>query len=146
MEKKKKLRDMHWEDYGISKNRHQELKAFCLQYEEKKNKIKYGIKTVNYTGMPRTSHSGSIVERQAIENQRYEQDCYMIEQAAVKANPEIWKYLLKSVTLGLPYEFLEFDEELGRITVGKTDFYGYRKLFFYYLDRLRIGDKWSEVS
>lgn len=28
----KRLRDMTWEDYGISKHRYQELKASCLQY------------------------------------------------------------------------------------------------------------------
>lgn len=28
----KRLRDMTWEDYGISKNRYDELRAFCLQY------------------------------------------------------------------------------------------------------------------
>ena len=28
---KKRLRDMTWDDYGISRNRYKELKAFCQQ-------------------------------------------------------------------------------------------------------------------
>ena len=38
LEKKKRLRDMTWDDYGISRHRYQELKAFCLQYYEKRGK------------------------------------------------------------------------------------------------------------
>ena len=37
---------------------------------------------------------------------------------------------LKSVTDDLSYEYLEFDDTLGRIPVGKTDFYGYRRKFY----------------
>ena len=137
----KRLRDMNWNDYGISKNRYKELKAFCLQYDEKKSKIRYGISGGQSDGLPRAHSVESQVERQAIENNIYKQDCAMIEEAAIKANPGIWKYILKSVTLGLPYEFVEYDDELGRITVGKTDFYAYRKLFYYFLHQLKIGDK-----
>lgn len=143
--KKKRLRDMNWEDYGISKNRYRELKAFCLQYDEKKSKIRYGITAAQNDGQPRSHSTGSQTEAQAIENDTYKRDCAMIEEAAVRANPCIWKYILKSVTLGLPYEFVEYDEELGRIAVGKTDFYGYRKLFFHYLNRIKIGDKLSDI-
>lgn len=146
MNKGKRLRDMNWDDYGISKNRYKELKAFCLQYDEKKSKIKYGISAMQYDGQPKVHSTGSQVEMQAIENSVYKRDCEMIEEAAIRANPGIWKYILKSVTLGLTYEFVEYDEELGRITVGKTDFYGYRKLFYHYLNRLKIGDKLKEVT
>ena len=97
----KRLRDMTWDDYGISKNRYKELKAFCLQYDEKKSKIKYGISAVRYDGQPKSHNTKSQVEEQAIENSIYKKDCAMIEEAAIRANPEIWKYILKSVTLGL---------------------------------------------
>ena len=40
-------------------------------------------------------------------------DCKMIEEAARES-----------------YEYLEFDDTLGRIPVGKTDFYGYRRKFY----------------
>lgn len=79
----KRLRDMTWEDYGISKNRYKELKAFCLQYDEKKSKIKYGISAMQYDGQPKAHNTGSQVENQAIENDIYKRDCAMIEEAAI---------------------------------------------------------------
>lgn len=145
LEKNKRLRDMTWDDYGISKYRYQELKAFCLQYEEKKNKIKYGLSSMNHDG---TSGSGGIskpTEQQAINNEQYKRDCLMIEEAAVRANPGIWKYILKSVTLGLPYEFIEYDDKLGRIPVGKTEFYAVRRKFYHCLDLLKSGDKLTDI-
>lgn len=136
----KRLRDMTWNDYGISKNRYKELKAFCMQYNEKKNKIQYGMNSSVRDGMPRGSRStNSPVEQQAIENTMYLRDIRMIEEAAVKTNPVIWKYILKSVTEDLSYEFVMYDKEQGKIPVGKTEFYAYRKLFYYYLDKIKLG-------
>lgn len=137
---KKRLRDMTWEDYGISKNRYKELKAFCLQYEEKKKKIQYGLHSAVQDGMPKGSLSiESQVEKQAIENVAYIKDIRMIEEAAVKTNPVIWKYILKSVTEDLSYELIMYDKEYGRIPEGKTEFYGYRRLFYHNLDKLKMG-------
>lgn len=140
MGNKKRLRDMTWEDYGISKYRYKELKAFCQQYDEKKNKIQYGLPSAKQDGMPRGSGPvGSPVEQQAIENTLYMRDIRMIEEAAVQTNPAIWKYILKSVTQDLSYEFVMYDAELGRISVGQTEFYAYRKLFYHYLNKLKLG-------
>lgn len=134
---KKRLRDMTWDDYGISKHRYQELKAFCLQYEEKKNKIRYGLSSVKNDGAPAGGGVGRPTERQAIDNEQYKRDCIMIEEAAVRADPGIWKYILKSVTLGLPYEFVEYDEEQGKIPMCRSDFYGTRRKFYAILDKLK---------
>ena len=139
----KRLRDMTWDDYGISKHRYQELKAFCLQYDEKKSKISRGISGTGYDGMPKGNYKGNPLETQAIRNVMYQKDCEMIEQAAVRANPGIWKYILKSVTLGLPYEFIEYDEELGRIPMCRRDFYGTRKKFYAILNELKLDHKLS---
>lgn len=135
----KRLRDMTWDDYGISKHRYQELKAFCLQYEEKKNKIRYGLSSVQNDGAPAGGGVGRPTERQAIDNEQYKKDCLMIEEAAVRANPGIWKYILKSVTLGLPYEFVEYDSEQGKIPMCRSDFYGTRRKFYAILNELKIG-------
>lgn len=146
---KKRLRDMTWDDYGISKNRYRELKAFCLQYDEKKSEIQYGTSGSSSAWENVASRMGFVgkpVENQAVKNELYAKDCRMIEEAAIRADPGIWKYILRSVTQDLPYEFVEYDEELGRITVGKTDFYSYRRLFYFYLHRLKIGDKLNVVS
>lgn len=145
MEKKKRLRDMTWEDYGISKNRYKELKAFCLQYEEKKSKIKYDLSATQYDGQPKAHSIRSQVENQAIENEIYKKDCAMIEEAAIRANPEIWRYIVKSVTLGLTYEFIEYDEEQGKIPMCRSDFYGTRKKFYGILNQLKLEHKLNDI-
>lgn len=140
----KRLRDMTWEDYGISKNRYAELKAFCLQYEEKKSKIKYGISAAQYDGQPKAHSTGSQTEKQAIDNMHYAKDCAMIEEAAIRANPEIWRYIVKSVTLGLSYEFIEYDNEQGKIPMCRRDFYGTRKKFYAILNEMKLDHKLTD--
>lgn len=142
----KRLRDMTWEDYGISKNRYAELKAFCLQYEEKKSKISRGIGAMCYDGMPKSNYKENSLETKAIRNVMYQEDCEMIEQAAIATSAEIYQYIIKSVTNDLSYRFIEYDEKLGRIPVGKTEFYAMRRLFYYYLDNLKSGDKINLLS
>lgn len=140
----KRLRDMTWEDYGISKNRYAELKAFCLQYGEKKSKIKYGISAAQYDGQPKAHNTGSQTERQAMDNVIYMKDCAMIEEAAIRANPEIWRYIVKSVTLGLSYEFVEYDNEQGKIPMCRRDFYGTRKKFYAILNEMKLDHKLTD--
>lgn len=146
MKKEKRLRDMSWEDYGISKNRYKELKAFCLQYEEKKNKIQYGINASRQDGMPGGSRSTkSPVEQQAIDNEIYLKDIRMIEEAAVRADPGIWKYILKSVTKDLPYKYIEHYEGMGKIPMCEKDFYGTRRKFYKILDELKMDHKLTDI-
>lgn len=140
----KRLRDMTWEDYGISKNRYAELKAFCLQYGEKKSKIKYGISAAQYDGQPKAHSTESQTERQAMDNVIYTKDCAMIEEAAIRANPEIWRYIVKSVTLGLSYEFIEYDNEQGKISMCRCDFYGTRRKFFAILNEIKLEHKLTD--
>lgn len=137
----KRLRDMTWEDYGISKDRYDELRAFCLQYEEKKSKISRGVGAMNYDGMPKSNYKENSLEAKAIRNVMYQKDCEMIEQAAIAASEEIYPYIIKSVTNDLSYRFIEYDENLGRIPMGKTEFYATRRKFYYFLDALKSGDK-----
>lgn len=145
-EKKKRLRDMTWDDYGISRNRYKELQAFCLQYDEKKSKINRGVNAVTNDGMPKGNFKKNTLEMNAIRNVIYQRDCEMIEQAAVAASSEIYPYIIKSVTNDLSFPYIEYDEKLGRISVGKTEFYGYRRLFYHYLDLIKSGDKLDLLS
>lgn len=143
---KKRLRDMTWDDYGISKNRYKELKAFCLQYDEKKSRIQYGAgksPAIGECASPNSGFKESPVERQAIQNSVYLRDIHMIEEAAIMADPSIWKYLLRSATRGLSYEYIEYDDELGKIPMCRKDFYGVRKLFFSILNEIQMDHKWS---
>ena len=145
-EKKKRLRNMTWDDYGISRNRYKELQAFCLQYDEKKSKINRGVNAVANDGMPKGNFKKNTLEMNAIRNVIYQRDCEMIEQAAVAASSEIYPYIIKSVTNDLSFPYIEYDEKLGRIPAGKTEFYGYRRLFYHYLDLIKSGDKLDLLS
>lgn len=136
---KRSARNKSWEDYGISRNRYNELKAFCLQYDEKKSKISRLKAQGGNDGQPRGNHTGKPTEEMAIRNVTYQKDCEMIEQAAIEASDDIYPYIIKSVTNDLSYHFVEYDEKLGRIPVGKTDFYAIRRLFYHKLDKKKLG-------
>ena len=128
----KALRNMSYEDYGISKERYLELKNFCLQYDQKKEKIRYdGSSAIRYDGMPHAQNTGNPTEREAIRNIMNRRDCEMIEQAAMETSAVLYPYILLSVSTGLPYEYL------GNVPICDKDFYGYRRLFFHHLDLKR---------
>lgn len=57
-----------------------------------------------------------------------------VRQAAYQTSSEIAEYLIKSVTKNKSYEKVEFDGDLGRICVCRTDFYGYRRMFYHLFD------------
>jgi hypothetical protein len=65
------------EKYGISKAAYEELRGFCLQYEEKKQKIKMGC--------------GELEEK-------YLKDIETIEEAAKETDDFLAPFIIKSVT------------------------------------------------
>ncbi|MBQ9701352.1 MAG: hypothetical protein IJV71_12120 [Lachnospiraceae bacterium] len=131
----KRLRDKSWEDYSISKYRYQELKNFCLQYKEKLEKIQYGLSAYHMDGNGGGAGQSDPTSQSALIHAIYKKDVDMIEHSAVEANPDIYMYILRSVTEDKSYEEIEYDETYGRIPCGKTDFYAYRRLFFSILDQ-----------
>ncbi len=58
----------------------------------------------------------------------------MVFSAALAADRMAAGHIILSVTKKFSYEKLEFHERLGRCPLGRTDFYGTRRLFFHYLD------------
>lgn len=58
----------------------------------------------------------------------------LVLAAAIKANRQAADHIILSVTRSIPFDFLEFHEKLGRCSLGRSDFYGVRRLFFHYLD------------
>ena len=58
----------------------------------------------------------------------------VVLSAARRADERTAGHIVLSVKRSLSYEHIEFDERLGRCTLGRTDFYGVRRLFFHYLD------------
>lgn len=45
-------------------------------------------------------------------------------------------WIILSVTKSKSYDLIEFDYKLGRIPVGRSDFYGFRRKFYHNLDML----------
>lgn len=125
-------RDMKLSDYNISRAKYNELKYFCMQYEEKKREIhnSYGLGAVVSDGMPKGNLPGNAVERVAIRNAMLQKDVEMIEQTAIEADPDIYDWLIKSVASGVPYEYMD-------VPLSRTKFYDSRRYFFYLLAQKR---------
>lgn len=43
-------------------------------------------------------------------------------------------WIILSVTKSKSYDLIEFNSELGRVPVGRSDFYGFRRKFYHNLD------------
>ncbi len=127
-------RDLKLDEYGISKYAYEELKAFCLQYPEKKRKIgdlHNPLRAMNYDGMPHGSGVGEPTARAAELAAILSHDCEMIEQAAIEADSAIYQEILKNVTRhGVGYWQLRCVDE---IPCSKKYFYKQRRKFFYIL-------------
>lgn len=129
---KVRKRDMKLSDYNISRAKYNELKYFCMQYEEKKREIhnSYGLGAVVSDGMPKGNMPGNPTERAAIRNAMLQNDVELIEQTALEADSDIYQWLLKNVTEGIPYEWLN-------VPRGRKQFYESRRYFFYLLAQKR---------
>lgn len=58
----------------------------------------------------------------------------LVLSAAHMADEKAAEHIILSVKKNLSYERLEYHDKLGRCPLGRTDFYGARRLFFHYLD------------
>ncbi len=128
-----KERDLKLDEYDISWRRYRELKYFCMQYNEKKEKIKsiVGLSAVNYSGTPGAKgvfHSQT--ETQAIKIAGLRNDIKLIDDTAMEADSTIYKQLLENITDGVPYEYLQ-------VPCGRRQFYRARRKFFYLLSQKR---------
>ena len=123
-----KKRDMKLSDYHISRARYNELKYFCMQYYEKKQKLAhaYSLPEIKSDGQPKGNLVGNPTESQAIDNMKLQKEIELIEQTAKEADEEISEWLLMNVTEGIAYEYLD-------VPKNRTDFYSARKYFFYLL-------------
>lgn len=97
--------------YWIDKHRHYELKHFCLQYP---------IWKKTYAAIVELSASSTTLERASLPNMHsdptakcalkkiyYSEKIKMVEEIAKEADPLLWTYILKAVTEGLSYTYLQ---------------------------------------
>lgn len=92
------------EKYGISKAAYEELRGFCLQYPEKKEKIKdaLSIKSQKFSGMP---HSGKVLdptEKAGEVARKASADIELIEKTAKEVDEFLAPWIIKSVTQDIP--------------------------------------------
>ena len=125
-------RDMKLSDHNISRDKYNELKYFCLQYWQKKQEIdrNYGIDGFSQDGMPRGTSSSNPTEKKALRIAQLKRDTELIEQTAMEADAEIYPWILKNVTSGGPYEYMDGP-------ISRTKFYDSRRYFFYLLAQKR---------
>lgn len=119
--------------YEISKHRYMELLNYCRQYDELKQKLAncYGVGSPILTDLPKGGAKTSIVERQALNAQKYSEKIDKIEGAARKATDGVdvmYYAILRNVTRGITYEHLD-------VPYGRRQFYTIRRLFFWLLDK-----------
>lgn len=111
---------------SLSKWRYRELKYFCLQYPEWQRELKNNtsaVQAISITDMPTTHKVGNSTQRLALKRVELEKKCKLIEQCAIEADREIYMWLIKNATLGIPYECLD-------VPCGRRKFYESRRRFF----------------
>lgn len=65
----------------------------------------------------------------------------IVLDCALRADRKSAGHIVLSVVEELSYERVEFHERLGRCPLGRSDFYGARRLFFHYLDCALRGEE-----
>lgn len=127
------------QDYGISGNRYRELKYFCRQHEEKKQRLQE-LTEISSPGFSHTGSGGKIADKTgdtAVRRMHLQRDIETVEQAAMEADGGIYTYLLRNVTEGVPYEYLD-------VSYSRASFFRIRKNFFKILDKkLRLIERIS---
>lgn len=124
--------------YWIDKHRHYELKHFCLQYPVWKKTYAAIIElsaSSNRLGMISSGGEPSdITAKCAIKKAYYSEKIKLVEQAAIEADPDLWYYILKAVTEGYSYTYLQ--TKLN-IPCGRDTYYDRYRRFFWLLSEAR---------
>lgn len=126
-------KDLRLEQYNISRMKYRELKYFCLQYPEWKHELAVytdALRAPVITDMPAAHNGSDSTANTALRRAEIENKCAAVEQAAQEANQYIATAIIKNVTEGTPYEYMN-------VPCGRRQFYDDRRKFFYYLSKKR---------
>lgn len=123
--------------YWIDKNRFYELKYFCLQYPlwKKAYEVLDGIHICSYelssvkSGLPGDTIGDCVEERL-----RYLERMKTVEDAAIESDPYLASYILKAVTEGLSFTYLQ---SVLEISCSRDTYYDRYRRFFWLLDNKR---------
>lgn len=124
--------------YHISKHRYYELKHFCLQYSSWKKTYaalnELGITSSLLDGMPSGRTVSDLTAKYAVRKALYSERIKMVEQAAMDADPDLYVYIIKAVTEGLSYTYLQTKLE---IPCSRSMYYDRYRRFFWLLNEAR---------
>lgn len=124
--------------YRIDKHRHYELKHFCLQYPDWKkaceeladsslsSSVLDRVSTANLPGDP----TGDCV----LMRDYYLKRMRIIENVAKQADEFLYEYILKGVTEGLSYTYLQ---TVMKIPCSRDTYYNRYRKFFWLLNKKR---------
>lgn len=125
--------------YWIDKNRYYELKYFCLQYPlwKKAYELLDGLRICSYDLMvfPHSGLPGDPTGRCVDERSLYFERMQLIEDAARDADPYLASYILKAVTEGRSYTYLE---SILEIPCSRDTYYDRYRRFFWLLNQKRL--------
>lgn len=119
--------------YHLSKHRYLELKHFCLQYPEWKQRLKEitDIRSSD-TMMPGSDQISNKTERIAIEKTMLKNKIELVEKTCMETDQVLWFYILQGVTEEATYTYLR---NAMNIPCGKNMYYDRYRRFFWLLDR-----------
>lgn len=119
--------------YHLSKHRYLELKHFCLQYPEWKQRLKE-INDI-CASVPGRLGSGQIsneTERIAIERRVLLDKIELVEKTAMETDKSLWFYILQGVTEERTYVYLRNTMDMP---CGRNMYYECYRKFFWLMDR-----------
>ena len=121
--------------YWLPKHRYYELKHYCLQYPHWKDlyfrlEFKMEVKNDGIKG----SEPGNPTERLGVIRADCKKAMELVEKCCQESSPELWRWLLKAVTQGIPFVQLQCKDE---IPCGKDMYYECYRRFFYILSQRR---------
>jgi hypothetical protein len=125
-------RTLRLNKYQISTDKYQELFYFCKQYWDREEEIKHlrGLTEVVMDGMPKGNTTSDPTARKAIMIDRLRKENELIEQTAIEADSYIYQDLIKNITQGITYEYLD-------CCCSRGYFYDRRRKFFKLLSEKR---------
>lgn len=120
-----KKRNLDLKNFNISEYAYKELQYFCMQYGEKKKMIEegYGPSGIRMKLTPKGSGVSDPTFETADRIIKIKNDIEMIENAAKETDGILYKYIIRNVSEGTPFEVLE-------VPCGRRQFYDKRKIFF----------------
>lgn len=123
--------------FKISNARYRELKAFCEQYSEWKERLvsMQALSSVAYSDMPGNPNKGvsDMTGRQAIDRIELEKKCKLIEDVADLAGADLARFIIANVCDNKGVKYLQNHGMM----IERSGFYYRRQMFFCILDKMK---------